>query len=143
MNADSEHIQLRPTISDDLPLFYHFQTEHDTHQSSADHNKNFTTEEHYIKNYLKLLEDPTVNSQTIIIGQTIVGTVAKFLREDKPEVTYLIDRKHCNKGIATRALQQFLSIITERPVYGRVATDNIPSQCVLKKCGFQQIETAR
>ncbi len=39
-------------------------------------------------------------------------------------------------GIATEALSAFLEMMTERPIFGRVAFDNFGSQKVLEKCGF-------
>jgi len=62
---------------------------------------------------------------------------------EEAEITYWIDRKSWGKGIATKALQKFLSIETIRPVFGRVAFDNFGSQKVLEKCGFKKIGSDR
>jgi ribosomal-protein-alanine N-acetyltransferase len=43
------------------------------------------------------------------------------------------------KGIATKALTEFLNIETIRPIFGRVAFDNFGSQKVLEKCGFDKV----
>jgi RimJ/RimL family protein N-acetyltransferase len=40
------------------------------------------------------------------------------------------------KGIATRALSEFLGQIAARPLYARVAKHNFASIRVLEKCGF-------
>jgi len=40
------------------------------------------------------------------------------------------------KEIATNALQEFLKLISIRPLYARAAKDNEESLKVLKKCGF-------
>ena len=45
------------------------------------------------------------------------------------------------QGIATTALNNFLKIELTRPIYGRVAFDNLGSQKVLEKCGFIKIGT--
>jgi RimJ/RimL family protein N-acetyltransferase len=54
-----------------------------------------------------------------------------------------MDRKFWGRGIATKALKAFLSIETNRPIYGRVAFDNLGSQKVLENCGFVRVGTDR
>jgi RimJ/RimL family protein N-acetyltransferase len=92
---------------------------------------------------MRLLSDPTVNNQTIIVGATIVGSIAKFVMEGDAEITYWIDRDFWGQGIATAALKNFLRIETTRPLFGRVAFDNFGSQRVLEKCGFTRIGSDR
>lgn len=87
----------------------------------------------------KLLSDPTVNNQTIVIDNIIVGGIAKFILEGDTEITYWIDRKFWGQGVATKALNNFLDIETTRAIFGRVAFDNFGSQKVLEKCGFVKI----
>lgn len=57
------------------------------------------------------------------------------------EITYWIDRKYWGQGIGTKTLKAFLTIETNRPIFGRVAFDNFGSQKVLEKCGFVKIGT--
>ena len=74
--------------------------------------------------------------KTIIAGETIVGSMAKYETEGDSEITYWINRDHWGKGIASTALNRFLLIETARPMYGRVAFDNFGSQKVLERGGF-------
>lgn len=53
-----------------------------------------------------------------------------------PEVSYWIGREFWSKGIASKALAQLLSELETRPLYARVAKDNLASIRVLEKCGF-------
>ncbi|MFN8302429.1 MAG: GNAT family N-acetyltransferase [Saprospiraceae bacterium] len=69
----------------------------------------------------------------------LLGSIAKFVLEGDTEITYWIDRNYWGRGIATKALEMFLSIETARPILGRVAFDNFGSQRVLEKCGFVKI----
>ena len=48
-------------------------------------------------------------------------------------------RKYWGKGIVTKALTEFLTNITERPLYAHVAKHNIASIRVLEKCGFRKV----
>ena len=76
-----------------------------------------------------------------MVGETIAGSIAKFILEGDTEITYWIDRKFWGKGIATTALKQFLAVENTRPIFGRVAFDNMGSQKVLEKCGFVKTGT--
>lgn len=82
-----------------------------------------------------------MNNQTIIADTVIVGSIAKFVLEGDAEITYWIDKAFWGKGIATTALKNFLKIEKTRPIFGRVAFDNMGSQKVLEKCGFVKIGT--
>ena len=95
----------------------------------------------YFDKYTKLLGDPTVNNQTILLDNVIVGSIAKFVMEGNTEITYWIDRNFWGQGIATKALNKFLAIENIRPIFGRVAFDNFGSQKVLEKCGFKKVGT--
>lgn len=95
----------------------------------------------YIDKYHKLLNDPAVNNQTIMLNDKIVGSIAKFVMFGDNELTYWIDKQFWGKGIATSALKKFMTIEHSRPIFGRVAFDNFGSQKVLEKCGFVKVGT--
>ena len=103
--------------------------------------KDHTDKSAYLEKYQKLLNDPTMNNQTIIFDNTPVGSIAKFIMQGDTEITYWLDRKFWGQGITTQARKIFLAIETARPLFGRVAFDNFGSQKVLEKCGFYKIGT--
>ncbi|KYH06853.1 GCN5 family acetyltransferase [Chryseobacterium cucumeris] len=139
---DIQHdIKLRPTVVEDLETLFQFQLDYEANHLAAFTSKDSTNKEAYIAKFTKLLADPTINNQTIIAGTVIVGSIAKFIMEDDVEITYWIDKNFWGKGIATTALKDFLTIETTRPIFGRVAFDNLGSQKVLEKCGFVKIGT--
>ena len=132
-------IKLRPTEITDLDTLFQFQLDKEGGYLAAFMPKDPTDKTAYINKYTKLLDDPTVNNQTILLDNIIVGSIAKFVMEGNTEITYWIDRKFWGQGIATKALNEFLAIETVRPIFGRVAFDNFGSQKVLEKCGFVKI----
>lgn len=132
-------IKLRPTEIADLDTLFQFQLDKEGGYLAAFMPNDPTNKSAYIEKYTKLLNDPTVNNQTILIDNIIVGSIAKFVMEGDTEITYWIDRKFWGQGIATKALNEFLAIVTTRPIFGRVAFDNFGSQKVLEKCGFHKI----
>ncbi|WP_369804269.1 GNAT family N-acetyltransferase [Chitinophaga sp. MD30] len=50
-------------------------------------------------------------------------------------------QKFWGQGITTTALDNFLTLESTRPIFGRVAFDNFGSQRVLEKCGFVKTGT--
>lgn len=141
MTEKKTGIRLRATQVGDLGALFEFQLDKEAGYLAAFMPKDPADKTAYLTKHTKLLNDPTVNNQTILIGNTIVGSVAKFLMEGHAEITYWLDKKYWGQGIATNALKNFLEIETTRPIYGRVAFDNYPSQRVLEKCGFGKIGT--
>jgi RimJ/RimL family protein N-acetyltransferase len=55
--------------------------------------------------------------------------------EGHREVTYWIGREDWGRGLATRALPEFLHVEATRPLYALAASDNAASIRVLTKCG--------
>lgn len=134
-------IKLRTTEISDLDFLFQFQLDKEGGYLAAFMPKDPADKVAYIEKYSRLLDDPTVNNQTIIIDNTIVGSIAKFVMGGDTEITYWIDKKFWGQGVATKALKEFLIIETIRPIFGRVAFDNFGSQKVLEKCGFEKVGT--
>ncbi len=132
-------IKLRATEAADLDHLFQFQLDKEGNYLAAFTANDPTDKSAYITKYTKLLNDPTVNNQTIIVDDIIVGSIAKFVMEGEAEITYWIDRSFWGKGIATKALKDFLSIEATRPIFARVAFDNFGSQKVLENCGFIKV----
>jgi hypothetical protein len=72
-----------------------------------------------------------------------VGHIASFDLEGHREVTYWIGREDWGRGLATRALQEFMQVEATRPLYARAASDNAASIRVLTKCGFRIVGEGR
>ena len=132
-------IILRPTKDSDLEIFFQFQLDKEAAYLAAFTPKDTADKTAYIERYTKYLVDPTINTQTIIMDNGIIGSIAKFIMEGDAEITYWIDKDFWGKGVATAALNQFLLIETTRPLFGRVACDNLGSHRVLEKCGFVKV----
>ena len=135
----NHNITLTKTENDDLNALFQFQTDKEANYLAAFTPKDPNNKTAYIEKYTKHLTDSTINMRTIKVNGLIAGSIAKFVMENKPEITYWIDRKLWGQGIASTALKDFLTIEKIRPIYGRVAFDNYGSQKVLEKCGFVKI----
>jgi RimJ/RimL family protein N-acetyltransferase len=134
-------ITLRKTVLPDLECFFLFQLDEEANYLAAFTAKDPTDKAAYLQKYSKLVNDPAINMQTILVGEIIAGSISKFEMEGRAEITYWIDKQFWGKGIGSKALTEFLNNETTRPIYGRVAFDNIGSQKVLTNCRFIKIGT--
>lgn len=136
-------IKLRPSVVADINNFFEYQLDTEANYLAAFTAKDPTDKTAYLEKYTKLLYNPTVNMQTIIVDSNVVGTVTKFEINDEAEVAFWIDKPFWGKGIATKALNIFLEIETKRPIFAHAAFDNFGSQKVLEQCGFIKIGTEK
>lgn len=97
----------------------------------------------YMNKWSKLIANPAIHMQTILLGGQIVGSVVHFDIMGEANVSYWIDRPQWGKGIASTALEAFIKGTSRRPLYGRTAFDNVGSQRVLEKCGFERVGSER
>lgn len=134
---------LQDSVLADLEHFFRIQQDADGIFMAAFTPKDPNNKSEYLHKYAKLLQEPTVNMKTIIVDEQIAGSISKFEIDGVAEITYWIDRPYWGKGIGTFALKSLLSLEPVRPIYGRVASDNIGSQRVLEKCGFLKVGTDR
>ncbi|HKW15172.1 MAG TPA: GNAT family N-acetyltransferase [Candidatus Krumholzibacteria bacterium] len=136
----TDDFYLREVVEDDLPWFFEFQLDRDANYMAAFIARDPTDREAFTAHWKKILAGPTNIIRTIVCDGQVVGSVSSWETDCKPEVTYWIGKEHWGRGIATRALATFLvEANATRPIYARVARDNLGSRRVLEKCGFRII----
>ena len=118
-------ILLRDVADDDLPIFFGHQLD-----STASRMAAFTAK------WKRISSDDTVTIKTILFEGHVTGHIASFDQSGKREITYWIGKEYWGKGIATKALSEFLDHERARPLYARAAKDNVASLRVLEKCDF-------
>jgi RimJ/RimL family protein N-acetyltransferase len=84
---------------------------------------------------------PGITHRAITCDNQLVGSIAAFVIDGQTEVTYWIDRAAWGRGIASRALELLLDLVSVRPLHARTASDNAGSLRVLQKAGFTVIGT--
>lgn len=114
----------------------------------AAHMAAFTAPDHmdrgaFERRWSRLRADETVMNRVIVVEGEVAGTIGSWGEPGEREVTYWIGRSHWGKGIATCALEAFLTLDPSRPLHARIAHDNVASRRVLEKCGFRAIATDR
>ena len=138
MRKELPEVLLRDVRESDLPIFFDQQLDSAANRMAAFTHKDPADKEAFTAHWTKILGDETVTIKTILFEGQVVGHVASFVDDQfgKPEVTYWIGKEYWGKGLATKALSEFLRQQTVRPLYGRAAKDNVASIRVLEKCGF-------
>lgn len=130
----TDTIQLRDVIEADLAIFYEQQRDPEATQMASFPSR---TRDAFMAHWVKTMADPSVQIKTILFNGTVAGNIVCFQQLGEREVGYWLGKEYWGKGIATRALEEFLKIIETRPLYAHVAKHNIGSRRVLEKCGFK------
>jgi RimJ/RimL family protein N-acetyltransferase len=88
---------------------------------------------------LRVRSNPDNTVQAIESDGVFAGTIGSFTIEGDRELTYWIDPAQWGRGIASGALEAFLGVETQRPLFARVAAHNLGSSKVLLRNGFKKI----
>ena len=134
--ADS--VRLRPTEARDLPALFEIQSDRASNEMAGTKPR---TREAFLAAWERNFEDPGVNPLVIEVEGVIVGGIARFQADGHDCVGYWIAGEHWGRGIASRALENFLREEMRRPLQATAAGANAPSRRVLEKCGFRCVGT--
>lgn len=138
-NIFATDLQLRDVIEKDFPIFFEQQLDASALYMAAFTSKDPTDREAFIARWNKFMDDHTIQKKTILYNGHVIGNIINFEQFGQSMVGYWIGKEYWGKGLATKALILFLEQIKTRPLFARVAKDNIASIRVLQKCGFNII----
>jgi RimJ/RimL family protein N-acetyltransferase len=129
-------VSLRTVTDEDLPIFYEHQRDAVALRMAA-----FSSREHdaFLTHWRTNVLRPENANRTILVGGVVAGYIGSWEQDGKRLVAYWIGREHWGKGIATRALSEFLGHETHRPLHAWIAVHNVGSIRVLEKCGFRTV----
>ena len=133
----SDDLTLRPVLPGDLPVFFEHQRDPAARFMVAFASEAPPEHEPFMARWAMQLADPGILARTIEVNGEIVGNVSHFTQFEKPSIGYWLGREFWGRKIATRAVQAFLPMIAARPLFARVAKDNLASLRVLAQCGFK------
>lgn len=129
-------VQLRDVTGSDLDVFFAHQQDDEANWMAGFTADDPSNDETFRAHWAKIRSDASVRNQTILFEGQVAGYVAFFELLGKPSIAYWVGRELWGRGIATEAVQQFLQQLPHRPLYARVASDNLGSIRVLEKTGF-------
>jgi RimJ/RimL family protein N-acetyltransferase len=131
---------LRDVVADDLPTFFEQQLDRDAIHMAAFTTKDPTDREAFDTHWQRIMAEPAIIIKTILYEGQVAGYVLSYEEDGRPEVSYWLGKAYWGQGLATLALATFLAQANPtRPIYARVARDNLGSRRVLEKCGFNVI----
>jgi RimJ/RimL family protein N-acetyltransferase len=129
----ANRIQLRDVTETDLPIFYEQQLDPEATEMAGFPPRN---RDAFMAHWAKIMADESVQLKTVLFDGEVAGNIVCFEQLGEREVGYWLGKEYWGKGIATQALEEFLTTIKTRPLYAHVAKHNIGSRRVLEKCGF-------
>lgn len=133
-------VLLRDVTENDLPIFFEHQLDPAATEMAAFPSRD---KDIFMAYWAKVMADDSVILKTITFDGQVAGNIVSFETGGKREVGYWIGKGYWDKGIATKALAEFLDQVKTRPLYAHVAKHNIGSRRVLEKCGFVVVGEAK
>lgn len=128
-------VRLRSVEPDDLPIFYEQQLDPAaTRMAEFPARDRASFDAHWEQN---ILGNPAAITRTILVDGEVAGNIGSWPQDGVRFVGYWIGREYWGKGVATRALAEFLRLVTDRPLHAHVVKHNVGSIRVLEKCGFR------
>ena len=134
-------VALRPIDDSDLDALFQQMRDLESVRMAAFTAKDPDDRTAFEIHMAKVRTSPEGTMRAVTLDGRLVGSIASFVVDGVTEVTYWIDRLYWGQGIASRALALFLDTVRVRPLYARVASDNVRSLKVLHKAGFATIGT--
>lgn len=126
-------VRLRDVTEADLPTFFEQQLDPEAVRMAAFPSRG---RDAFDAHWERVLADDSVIVKTILFDGNVAGNISSWKEPGERLVGYWLGREYWGRGIATRALAQFLAVVGERPMTARVAKHNVASFRVLEKCGF-------
>jgi RimJ/RimL family protein N-acetyltransferase len=134
---------LREVRDTDLDVLFSHWTDPEANRVAAFAPADPSDREAFDERWRRIRESDDSTALVIEVDGKVVGSISSWTNEGEREVTYWIGREHWGKGIATRALAEFLADVERtRPIQASTA-DNVGSQRVLEKCGFRRVGARR
>jgi RimJ/RimL family protein N-acetyltransferase len=129
-------IFIRDVIESDLPVLYEQQLDPDATAMAAFPSRD---REAFMAHSAKIMASEVVIFKAIVFDGQVAGSLVSWIMDGEREVGYWLGKEYWGKGIATRALAEYVKIVKTRPLFAHVARHNIGSRRVLEKCGFKVI----
>ena len=133
----NSNILLRDVIESDLPIFYEQQLDPEATAMAAFPSRD---RESFMAHWVKILANESGIHKTILFNDQVAGNIVCWEQDGEREVGYWVGKEFWGKGIATKALAEFINQVKIHPLVAHVAKHNIASRRVLEKCGFTFIK---
>jgi RimJ/RimL family protein N-acetyltransferase len=130
------NIALRPIEDSDLDAVFDQMRDPESVRMAAFTHEDPDDRAAFDAHMAKVRKSPDATTFAVTADGRLVGTAAGFVIEGDTEITYWIDRAFWGQGIGGRTLALLLDAVAVRPLFARVASDNVRSFTMLRKAGF-------
>jgi RimJ/RimL family protein N-acetyltransferase len=124
---------LREVVESDLEVFFEHQREPEANEMAVFPARD---REAFDAHWRRILDDETLIARTIVDEGRVAGNIGCWEQDGRLLLGYWIGKEFWGRGLATRALAEFVAEVSSRPLHAWVATTNVGSIRVLEKCGF-------
>jgi RimJ/RimL family protein N-acetyltransferase len=124
---------LRDVVDSDVDAFYEHQLDPEATRMALFPSRD---REAFDAHWRRLLADDAATKKTIVDNGKVAGNVLCWEQDGRRLVGYWLGREFWGRGLATRALAEFVQDVPARPLHAWVASSNVGSIRVLEKCGF-------
>jgi RimJ/RimL family protein N-acetyltransferase len=124
---------LRDVVDSDVDAFYEHQLDPEATRMALFPSRD---REAFDAHWRRLLADDAGTKKTIVDDGKVAGNVLCWEQDGRRLVGYWLGREFWGRGLATRALAEFIEDVPARPLNAWVASSNVGSIRVLEKCGF-------
>lgn len=133
-NPPADRVGLRDVTEADLPAFYDHQRDPEAARMAAFPSRDWGA---FMAHWRNILAGGWGLRKTILFNGHVAGNIVSFEESGSRLVGYWLGMGFWGRGIATKALSEFLCLETARPLSAYVARHNVASIRVLEKCGFR------
>jgi len=130
---------LRPVADGDLDALFEQQADPESSAMAAVPSRERAA---FDEHWRRIRADGTTVIRVIDVDGEVAGHVLSWPADGRRYVGYWLGREFWGRGLATAALAEYVTVVTERPLHALVSTDNVGSIRVLEKCGFVEIGPA-
>lgn len=131
-------MSLRDVRPEDLDEFFTHQQDEQANVMSVFAPRSPSDRGVFDFHWAALLADPDAQVRTIADeDDRAAGALVCTSEDGAHELSFWVAREHWGRGLTTAAVEEFLAEFPERPVVAHVATDNVGSQKVLARHGFE------
>jgi len=135
-------VSLRHVVDADLDVFFRFTSDPGAVQMAAFTAENPGDRSAFDAHWERIRSSASVTMRTVTVYGEVAGSVGSYVGDDRREATYWIGRPFWGAGVGTAALRLFLDVEPTRPLFARVAAENLRSIHVLEANGFTATGTA-
>jgi RimJ/RimL family protein N-acetyltransferase len=137
-------VLLRQATDRDIGVLFEHWQDPEANEMAAFTSADPSDRAAFDERWRRFREQDDITALVIESDGEVVGSIGSWDNDGQRELTYWLGREHWGRGVATRAVAEFLARYEPaRPIKAVTAVDNVGSQRVLEKCGFRRVGRGR